>query len=431
MRRRNAREVIRIPLPLRRLAARRHPFGTEQAMISSLLIFATILIAQAPDESADDLNDATRRLVRQLDARQLTERDSAERELIELGPAVLDLLPSPSPRMPAETVQRLARIRRTLERRRAESIALGSSITHEQAERKLSEWFETLEQQTGNKIVDFRDQFGQQADDPIIELAFDETPFWNALDALLDHANLDVYPFAGESAVAVVGRAAEQTDRAARASYAGSFRLEPLEMFARRDLRNSTVHTLRLRLRASWEPKLRPIAIRQSMADLKAFGPDDEPLETVGQQAPREIILRPDAIATDLDIPLEPPARDIDRIARLEGTFQLLLPAGPRLSDLPILPRLAASNNKKAASRSRSIGSARTILCGRSACACGLPNRPAPWSRTAAGSSIIRCFSRLPRANNFGMTDWRPPLRVKTRLASRTSSNARLWTVIH
>ena len=297
-------------------------------MISALLIIATLTFAQTQAAPSDDLEETVHRLVRQLNARQLSQRDEAEEELLGLGPAALDFLPSADSRLPAEAVQRMARVRRTLERRRAESIAAGSTVTHAKASRPVSQWLAMLAEQTGNKIIDFRDEFGQEAKDPEIELDLDKTPFWVALDQLLDKAQLDVYPFAGEPGIALVNRSGDRTNRSETASYAGAFRLEPLEMLARRDLRNPDTHTLRLRLQVTWEPKLRPIAIRHSLADFTAFDPDGQPLSTSGDDVTREIMIRPDSIGTELEVQLEPPSREVDRIARLEGMFQVLLPGG-------------------------------------------------------------------------------------------------------
>jgi hypothetical protein len=71
--------------------------------------------AKPTAESPVELKAAVGRLVRQLDDTQLARRESAEKELIGLGPAVVDLLPPVTRQMPAEVKERLARVRRTLE----------------------------------------------------------------------------------------------------------------------------------------------------------------------------------------------------------------------------------------------------------------------------------------------------------------------------
>ena len=75
---------------------------------------------ESPRDAAQ-LAGEVRRLVRQLDADDLTTRDQAERQLVELGAAVLDHLPNVTARTPAEVKERLGRVIRVLERVRRET----------------------------------------------------------------------------------------------------------------------------------------------------------------------------------------------------------------------------------------------------------------------------------------------------------------------
>ena len=103
----------------------------------------------------------------------------------------------------------------------------------------LSKVLAALAEQSGNKIVDYREQFGQPASDPPLKVHFDKTPFWQALDQVLDQANLTVYPFGDEPGLNIVGRGVGQTLRVQNAVYAGPFRFEPIRLEAQRDLRRS------------------------------------------------------------------------------------------------------------------------------------------------------------------------------------------------
>ena len=77
-------------------------------MIAHVLIAGCMLLGQAAAPSADDLARTVRKLVHQLDAPRLAERDEAEAELVRLGPAVLDHLPETTPRASSELVHRLS-----------------------------------------------------------------------------------------------------------------------------------------------------------------------------------------------------------------------------------------------------------------------------------------------------------------------------------
>ena len=93
----------------------------------------------------------------------------------------------------------------------------------------------SLQEQSGNKIIDYRAQFGQPADDPELKIQFNKTPFWQALDQVLDQARLTVYPYGDEPGLNVVGRSLGQLLRAQNAVYSGPFRFEPMRLVAQRE----------------------------------------------------------------------------------------------------------------------------------------------------------------------------------------------------
>ena len=157
-----------------------------------LLLFAcAVALAAAPDA---ELQQSVRRLVARLDQPAVADRDAAEKGLLDLGPKILSLLPEPSPRASAETRERLARIRVALQRTRDEAFTKPTHVTLE-GKFLLSEIIDELLDQTGNQVVDYREQFGQEADDFEIELAIKNLPFWQAMQTILDKVELAISPF--------------------------------------------------------------------------------------------------------------------------------------------------------------------------------------------------------------------------------------------
>src|SRR5690606_8466669 len=99
-------------------------------MIGSLIVSLALLMqAGEAAPAADELATQVQRLVRQLDDEQLARREAAEKGLVELGPKALSLLPPNSPRLTAETRERLGRARRQLEIALAESAAEPTRVT--------------------------------------------------------------------------------------------------------------------------------------------------------------------------------------------------------------------------------------------------------------------------------------------------------------
>lgn len=290
-----------------------------------VLISATVWAAAAADEG-EDLGLQVRRLVRQLDDNQLVLRQAAEQELIELGPSILERLPVPGRGATAEVRVRLERIRKRLEAAASEAAARPSRVTLRGA-LPLSEALAALQQQTGNRIVDFRRRFGQQPADPVLNLDLDDAPFWPALDEVLDQAALTTYNFSGEQgALAVVGRHPDERRRAAGAVYRGLFRIEVLRVQATRELRNPTNEALRLTVELAWEPRVSPILLRIPLAELRAADEAGRPVAAGADRASLEVPIENTMPAAEVQVPLALPERRAERIASLEGQLSALLP---------------------------------------------------------------------------------------------------------
>ena len=295
-------------------------------MVGSMLVVGCLLIGQADGQAPDELKATVRRLARQLDAPQLDKRDVAERELTELGPDVLDLLPPSGSRTPAEVKQRMARIRRTLQQAAAERAAEPSRVTLREDAIPLSKCLAEISRQTGNRIVDFRDQFGQAKTDPALKVDFDKTPFWVALGEVLDQAELVVYPFGPDRAVHLVTRSAATTPADEGVSLAGPLQFMPLDLFARRGLRDPTETSLRLKMQVAWEPRLAPISLKQTLANVTAIDERGQPLTIDGAPAELEVPVDPETMAVELTLPMALPPREVKQIANLAGELDALLP---------------------------------------------------------------------------------------------------------
>jgi len=302
------------------------PIAKEITVWVFLLLIGGLVPGQAAADADDELRLQVRRLVRQLDDNQLATRDAAERGLIELGPRALDLLPSPARDTSAEVKVRLERIRKTLQEQAAKAAAESSRVTL-QGEMALSAALAAVQQQTGNRIVDFRQRFGQQPNDPKLQLDFDKTPFWTAFDAILDQAGLTVYNYSGEGkALAVVARDPTELDRASRAVYQGLFRFECLRVQAIRDLRNPANHSLRLALEITWEPRVAPILLQIPLGELRATDEAGRQLEIGSKRASLEVPVKNAIPAAEVQVPLALPERSVTRIASLEGQLSALVP---------------------------------------------------------------------------------------------------------
>ncbi|TVS14897.1 MAG: hypothetical protein EA424_17910, partial [Planctomycetaceae bacterium] len=292
-------------------------------MTTWILLFANLLAGQA---DAAELELETRRLVRQLDGPSLAQREAAEQTLLEFGPPVLDLLPPVTRTTSAEVRVRLDRIRNRLQQQAAAQTTQATHINL-QGDMPLQSALAALAEQSGNAILDYRDQFGQTATNPTVTLDFQDKPFWQALDQVLDQAGLTIYNFSGQpDTLAIVARGDGERARADRGAYSGLFRFEGVSLVARRDLRDPRGDSLRLVVEVAWEPRVRPIVLQLSLDTLQAVDEDDQPIAIEAAGTQLEVPTEASVPAVEIQIPLSLPDRSTRQIGLLQGQMSALIP---------------------------------------------------------------------------------------------------------
>ncbi len=264
--------------------------------------------------------------LRQLNAPELSQREQAEKELTALGPQVLDQLPVPGDRMPAEVRHRLTRIRQALEQADAQTALQPTHVTLAGQKLSLATVCAEFQKQTGNTLFDYRSAFGQQADELQVDLDLAHQPFWPAVDQLLDQAGLSVYHYSGEPRLALIVRTGQRRPRAESASYDGPFRIEATAVRGDRSLRNLEQQSLKVELEVAWEPRLQPIVIAQSLDQIQAIDDLGKPIGVAGAGETLRMPIQAGSTAVNMTIPLKLPARQVRQIAQLKGAIQAVAP---------------------------------------------------------------------------------------------------------
>lgn len=276
-------------------------------------------VAAGTAEAKKDLPATVQALVKKLDSSAIADRESAEKELIELGSQVLPLLPAVSSRTPAEVKNRLTRIRAALLQTAVESSTKTSFITLS-GSMPFSKAIAEIGKQSGNSFIDYREQFNQEQPDPTIDVAIENKPFWEAVDIVLDKAGLTIYNYDEEaSAIAYTARGEGAVDRVGRATYSGIFRIEPIRVQATRDLRNPASRTLRLTLDISWEPRVRPIVLEQPLAEVSAVDEEGNAIEVDGSEGNPEVSVEGSNAAVEMEYLLKLPPRSVSQVKSLKG----------------------------------------------------------------------------------------------------------------
>lgn len=296
-----------------------------RCVLSSMLCIGLVSSVYSQDKPLNETDVAE--LVKQLEGGTAESRERAEAGLRELGAPVLSLLPDIDARTSGEMKMRLLRIRDHLEKLRVTEAAKESRITLK-GTLTMSEAFAAIEEQTGNSIVDYRGRLNQRSDDTELTLDFDDVPFWEALDQLLDQADLSIYTFVGETRkLAVIARGETVLPRYNRGAYHGLFRIEPMNLTLERDLRDPSADILRMNVEFIWEPRVLPILIRQDLEEIQMTTDNGETL-SVTSTGQIQLPVQPGVSSVDMRLPLELPTREAKSIKSLKGSFSALVPGG-------------------------------------------------------------------------------------------------------
>jgi hypothetical protein len=314
-----------------------------------------------PADAGQELEVRIDELVRQLGASKTADREAAEKQLLDIAGTepdeaefFLKSLPKDNDDMPLVVRDRLGRIRRLIEERASQVSTGASKVTLSAKNMPLADVFKELEKQTGNKIVDGREEPDEDAKGPTITIELKDELFWSAMDKILDQANLSINSFGGEEALSVVARGENGAARVGRADYEGPLRFEALEVQAQRNLRQPDQTSLRLQLEIGWEPRMRPILISQPLGEVEATTDGGDKLTVSEPEAMQDIEVAAGTQAAEIVLPFNLPGRDVKKIASLRGKLHALVP-GRRA-------KFEFSDLTKAAGKSQSLGGVQVTI---------------------------------------------------------------------
>jgi hypothetical protein len=335
------------------------------------------ILSEAPALQAADSQqpreEPIEQLIRQLGADTVALRDQAEQALLEsasagdaaASEAYLRKLSSSHDRMPEEVRSRLARVADRIAAQLAHRTVAPTRITLKAEQLDLDQLLSQIDQLTGNRLVDYRESFGQDHGPRRVTVAVADQPFWPALDQILDAARLDLYLFSGATALAVIDREPgtlprQANSRTNRVCYADSFRIEAVKVVAQRNLRRPRQNGLRVTLEIAWEPRLRPISLSQPAAMLSVVDKNGAPLAVASPSVSLDVEVSSGSHATELTVPLVLPQRPVESIARFSGQLTAMVPGN--LVEFRFDHLTGGKQSPKAPSRDRRQGGVTVTL---------------------------------------------------------------------
>jgi len=221
------------------------------------LVCTWFSVLAGDDRSPTELRQEVARRVNELSSPLRSERTRAEQSLLELGPQILELLPTPEEATDQATRVAVRQLRVKLERVAAEQSVLPSRVTF-QGRATIAAIAEAISNQTGNAID--ASPLDQAAQNREVELDFRDLPFWEAVDRFTQSAHID-WKSASDGSLQL--DTAEPNARETPVAYAGAFRAHLVSVTQQRG-------TIRASLQLEAEPRLRTLFVRIADADFSA-----------------------------------------------------------------------------------------------------------------------------------------------------------------
>ena len=222
------------------------------------------------DEAVDE--SAVRRWVARLDVNRKADRDEAKKELLKLGPAALKWLPEPESLGSHATVEAIRDVRAKLERQKAEESVHATRLTSSSSQ-SVGETLQRLTKATGNVVV--TDDLPKELLSKPIELP-ERPTFWDVIEATSQQHELS-WSFVGSPArLRLFPMTATTNGESPRAVLAATlskaFRIALKSIRERTVVGENTGPLLRLELDVMSEPRLRPLFLKCSVADVAVSG---------------------------------------------------------------------------------------------------------------------------------------------------------------
>jgi hypothetical protein len=303
--------------------------------ILTLLLLATLVLPTRAQDAA--LRDRVNQLVGRLDADKAADRDGAEKALIELGAKALPLLPDAATAKSAEQKQRLDRVRSALVASQEQQSLTASLVTIQGQGIRLTEALKQLQQQSGNAVTDLREQQGQEATNPALDLDIVQKPFFEAFDIICKAAQVSPIFFTGDGSIGLLEGAPDLPNQIGGGGaklkrpvvYTGPFRVQFIQVAATRNVSDGS-GTANAQFQIAWEPRLRPMLLVLKSEEVAITDDRGTPVQPSVMEESSSVVLRPENPAAEINLNMDAPDRQALRLATLKVKAEVTLPAGVR-----------------------------------------------------------------------------------------------------
>lgn len=300
--------------------------------IPAFIAFAvTVPAIQEPEPSQKtDVQKRVAELAKLLDADKETDRDAAEKELLEIGTDAIEFLPVLDVQASAELRMRIERIRDRFVRESTLDFHEPAMVNIKGAMSVLDA-LSAIEKQTRNPMR-LESYKRAPALEEVVDLDIQGVTYWEAIDEVLEEIDWQVVPkdnsrlsFGPRIAIPEgdVGLLKNLPKTSMPPIYIGVLRMQPISLSKTSNFLNPVESTAELELMLHWETRFNPVFVRFPSDKIIVRTDNDEVLPALRDQSSEYIPIGSQLIASMSVLKPTPAAT---KIASWKGELQIAIP---------------------------------------------------------------------------------------------------------
>ena len=291
-------------------------------LIAFLAIFAAFDAVPAQEEELQLIEKVTD-LQKRLDSDEVGERDEAEKVLISMGVAILDYLRPADEKSTSDYRQRLARIRKELEKDSVNSITVASRMTLK-GTMTVGAALKKIKQQTGNEVAVRDDAIA----DLEVALEIEDAEFWTALETLMAAAKLQIDRYGSEkpNQLMLTPNPNAKAAKAVPSNTAKIFQSQITRVDSSINLNDGRLDFTSLNMLLRWEPRLRPISVDIPLSSLKIVDEFDAKIEVKNPERVLYGSVQPEIPEVEFQMQIPRVDRQVESIKSLKAKIVAVIP---------------------------------------------------------------------------------------------------------
>lgn len=292
------------------------------SLLVMVLIFAWSLNVTYAQEDELALIESVAVLQSQLDSDSEAEQDKAEQKLIGMGVEILDYLRPTDENSTSDYRQRLAKIRKSLEKESVNAVAQASKVSIN-GTFELEDVFKRIKNQTGNELA-----IADGVETEEVSLQLEKAEFWAALNELKSAANLEIDRYGSEkpNQLKLVPKLDGTKKKEAPSCFAKIFQAEVQRVDSSVNLDDERLDYTSVNLLIRWEPRLTPISVDIPLADVKIL---DEFGESVPVRTPDRVLygtVQPEIPEVEFSLQFPRVDRQVENLKSLAAKIVAVIP---------------------------------------------------------------------------------------------------------